>query len=117
MRLLLSALISGVLLASFSRGCTVSTPLTRGAGLPVSVARRPRNTTSHRNSMRGFTVRASPTGAPVIAAALEAALPGSTIRLRKGIYHETITISKPVSLVGEAGAVIDPSEPFRPEWR
>jgi hypothetical protein len=50
--------------------------------------------------MREITVQPSPTGAPVIAAALEAALPGSTVRLRQGMYHETVTISKPVALVG-----------------
>jgi hypothetical protein len=64
-----------------------------------------------------ITVSPSLTGAPVIAAALASAPPGSIIRLRKGIYRETITITKPVSLVGEAGAVIDPAEPFRPQWQ
>jgi len=53
----------------------------------------------------------------VIAAALAAAPPRSRIRLQKGIYRETITIAKPVSLVGDGGAVIDPSEAFRPQWR
>jgi hypothetical protein len=67
--------------------------------------------------MREITVSPSPAGAPVIAAALASAPPGSTLRLRKGIYRETITISKAVSLVGEEGAVIDPSEPFRPQWQ
>jgi Right handed beta helix region len=53
----------------------------------------------------------------VITAALASAPPGSMLHLRKGIYRETITISRPVSLVGEEGAVIDPSEPFRPPWQ
>jgi hypothetical protein len=67
--------------------------------------------------VREITVKPSPKGAPVIAAALASAPPGSTIRLRKGIYRETVVLSKPVSLVGEKGAVIDLSEPFRPEWQ
>jgi parallel beta helix pectate lyase-like protein len=67
--------------------------------------------------MNEITVSPSPTGAPVIGPALESAPPGSVVRLRKGIYRETITISRPVTLVGEEGAVLDPSEPFRPEWQ
>jgi hypothetical protein len=61
-------------------------------------------------------LRPSPGGAPVIGPALAAAAPGSVIRLQKGIYREFVTITKPVSLVGDEGAVIDPSEPFRPKW-
>jgi hypothetical protein len=95
MKLLVYALVSGLLPAA-------GREIVRGA----EGARR-----------REITVRPSPTGAPVIGPALEAALPGSTVRLRKGIYHETVTIAKPVTLVGEAGAVIDPSEPFRPQWQ
>jgi parallel beta helix pectate lyase-like protein len=67
--------------------------------------------------MREITLSPSLTGAPVIAPALAGTAPGSTLRLRKGVYRETVTISKPVSLVGEAGAVLDPSEPYRPPWQ
>lgn len=98
MRFLIHILVSSVLLGFLSMGG--ETPrLAEGA------------------RMQEITVRPSPTGGPVIAAALESAPPGSTIRLRKGIYHETITISKPVSVVGEEGAVLDPSQPFRPHWQ
>src|SRR5438128_1681122 len=98
MKLFIHALVSGILLGWLSIG--------RETGHGAAGAR-----------MREITVRPSATGAPVIAAALASAPPESTVRLRKGIYHETITLSKPVSLVGEEGAVIDPSEPFRPQWQ
>jgi Right handed beta helix region len=97
MKILVHALVSGVLLGCLSIG--------------GETARRTEGA-----RMREIRVSPSPTGAPVIAPALEAAPPGSTLRLRKGIYRETITISKPVSLVGEEGAIIDPSESFRPHW-
>lgn len=58
----------------------------------------------------------SPDGAAVIGPALESARPGDTLRLRKGIYRETITITKPVTVVGEEGAVVDPSEPLQVKW-
>jgi len=58
----------------------------------------------------------SATGEPVIGPAVNSAAPGSIIRLRKGRYRETVTISKPVSLIADDGAVIDPSEPFRSSW-
>ncbi len=51
-----------------------------------------------------------------IGAAIEAAAPGSVIRIRKGVYREYLRITKPVSLVGEEGAVIDPSEPLPVKW-
>jgi hypothetical protein len=65
---------------------------------------------------REIVLNPSPTGQPVIGPALNAALPGSVIHLQRGVYHEIVTISKPVSLVGEEGAVIDASEPFRAKW-
>jgi Right handed beta helix region len=98
MKLGLSALVCGVL------GC--------GLVLGAHSARRVLGAPT-----REILVSPSPTGAPVIAAALEAAPPGSTIRLRKGLYRETVTITKPVSLVGDEGAVLDPSEAFQPQWQ
>ncbi len=55
-------------------------------------------------------------GGAVIGPALETAPSGSVIRLRKGIYREIVTITKPVSLVGDEGAIVDPSERFRAKW-
>ncbi|MDH7570608.1 MAG: hypothetical protein QHJ73_13585, partial [Armatimonadota bacterium] len=64
-----------------------------------------------------IVVRPDAGGRPVIGPALERAQPGDVIRLQKGVYRERITLTKGVSLVGEEGAVLDPSEPFRPQWR
>ncbi len=58
----------------------------------------------------------SAAGEPVIGPAVNSAAPDSVIRLRKGLYRETVTISKPLSLIADDGAVIDPSEPFRSNW-
>jgi Right handed beta helix region len=55
-------------------------------------------------------------GKAAIAPALEEARPGCTIRLRSGLYKEIITISKPISLAGEAGVVLDPSGPLTAKW-
>ncbi len=58
----------------------------------------------------------APNGVPVVAPAVALATAGDTIRLRKGVYREVLTITKPISLVGESGAILDPSEPFRVTW-
>lgn len=42
-----------------------------------------------------------------IQAAVDAAAPGATVTIPPGIYRETVTIGKPLTLVGEPGAVID----------
>jgi hypothetical protein len=65
---------------------------------------------------REIVVRPDATGAPVLAAAIDAAAPGDVIRLGKGVYRETVTVAKPISLVGDEGAVLDPSQPLRPRW-
>ena len=58
----------------------------------------------------------SATGQPVIQPAVNAAHAGSVIRLRTGLYRDTVTIAKPLSIIGEEGTIIDPSEPFRARW-
>ena len=58
----------------------------------------------------------SSTGQPVIGPTVISAPPGSVIRLRKGVYRELVTITKPLSLVGDEGAVVDPSEAIHPKW-
>ena len=65
---------------------------------------------------REVILNPDPGGAPVIAPALATAAPGDTLHLRKGLYREVVTLTKSVSLMGEAGAVLDPSEPFHPQW-
>ena len=65
---------------------------------------------------REIVVNPGATGEPVIQPAVDAATPGSVIRLRKGIYRETVIIAKPVSIVGDEGTIIDPSEPFHAKW-
>jgi hypothetical protein len=59
----------------------------------------------------------SPDGAPVIAPALEAAAPGATIRLSAGAYREPVNVTKPVTIVGDDGAVIDLEEELILEWQ
>jgi hypothetical protein len=66
---------------------------------------------------REVTVIPGAPGEPVLGRAVDAAAPGDVIHVRKGVYRETITITKSVSVVGEEGAVLDPSQPFRPDWR
>ncbi|HWI56004.1 MAG TPA: hypothetical protein VNZ22_02170, partial [Bacillota bacterium] len=56
-------------------------------------------------------------GEPVIAKAIQSAREGDTVRIKKGVYRETIVLSKRLELVGEAGAVVDPSEPFQAAWQ
>ena len=51
-----------------------------------------------------ITVQPDPTGAPVIAAAIDAAAPGIVIRLATGVYREYVTISKSVAFAGAEGA-------------
>ena len=63
-----------------------------------------------------IVVRSDLTGGPVLAEAIKAAAAGDVIRLGKGIYRETVTINKAVSLVGDEGAVIDPSQPLQARW-
>jgi len=65
---------------------------------------------------REIVLSPSATGEPVIQAAVNAAPAGSVIRLRKGLYRETVSVSKPLSIIGEEGVVIDPSEPFPWKW-
>ena len=56
-------------------------------------------------------------GEPVLANALRAVADGDVIRMKKGVYQETVVIKNRVSVVGEAGAIIDPSESFAPQWQ
>lgn len=58
----------------------------------------------------------SPDGQPVIGRAMNAAGPGCSIHLRKGVYKEIVVITKPISLIGEVGAILDPSEPLAARW-
>lgn len=42
-----------------------------------------------------------------IAAALDAARPGDTVRVHAGVYREHLVISKPLVLQGDSGAIVD----------
>lgn len=53
----------------------------------------------------------------VIGKAIQSARDGDTVRVKKGIYRETLVLSKRLELVGEAGAVVDPSEHFEAAWQ
>src|SRR5512139_388389 len=53
----------------------------------------------------------------VIGKAIQNARDGDTVRIQKGIYRETLVLSKPLELVGVAGAVVDPSERFEAAWQ
>ena len=54
---------------------------------------------------------------PVLAAAIDAAADGDTLRIARGVYRETITLRKRLHLVGEEGAILDPSQPFPGRWQ
>jgi hypothetical protein len=54
---------------------------------------------------------------PAIAAALADVKPGGLIRLTPGTYRESVTVAKPVTMVAEEGAVIDPAELFLAPWQ
>lgn len=66
---------------------------------------------------REVVVAPSATGEPVLAAALRGATDGDTIRLSRGVYRETVAVRNRVALVGEPGAVIDPSATWQPSWQ
>jgi hypothetical protein len=65
---------------------------------------------------REIVVTPGPPEARVLAEAIQNAAPGDVIRVGKGVYRETVTIDKALALVGDEGAVIDPSQPFHPAW-
>src|SRR4051812_45790113 len=52
-----------------------------------------------------------------IATAIRGATEGDTLRITKGIYPETIVIDKRLTIVGEPGAILDPSQPFVAKWQ
>jgi hypothetical protein len=65
---------------------------------------------------REITVSPSPSGGPVVAAAIKSAEDGDTMRIKKGVYRETIVVDKRLQLVGEDGAILDPSQPLQARW-
>lgn len=65
---------------------------------------------------REWSVSPSPSGEKVVGKALVQASDGDIIRLKKGVYRETLIVEKSVELIGEPGAVLDPSEPLKLKW-
>ena len=67
------------------------------------------------------TVKSTPS-APTTSAAIsiqslvDAAAPGATVIVPAGIYRETVTIAKPITLVGEPGAEIRGSDDWSSGW-
>lgn len=56
------------------------------------------------------TIRARANGAPGIAQAIQQARPGDRVIVTAGVYREpTIVVDRPLTIVGEAGAVLDGS--------
>ena len=53
----------------------------------------------------------------VIQTAIEKASDGDVIHIKRGIYRECIVIDKRVQLVGETGAILDPSQTVQTAWR
>ena len=86
--------------------------------LAVMNEAKPSGLTIESRASGGCMVNLTPnaTGQAVIGTAVKAAQAGCTIRLRKGLYREIVTIEKPISLIGDEGAVIDPSEPLTAKW-
>jgi len=66
---------------------------------------------------REISVAPNPAGGPVLAKAIQDAADGDTLVLKKGLYRETLVLTKGLRLAGETGAVIDPSEPFAAQWQ
>jgi hypothetical protein len=51
-----------------------------------------------------------------LAQAVKDSAPSDVIRVKKGIYRETIEVTKRLTIIGEEGAVLDPSVPFPNTW-
>ncbi|MDO8542379.1 MAG: right-handed parallel beta-helix repeat-containing protein [Opitutaceae bacterium] len=66
---------------------------------------------------RELTVAPGRAGEPVLSVAVAAAQPGDTVRVTKGVYREAITLAKSITIVGEPGATLDPSERLQLPWR
>lgn len=62
-------------------------------------------------------VPAAAGGEPALTAALRMAADGDVVRVAKGVYSETIVVDKRLTIIGEPGAVLDPSEPFHAKWQ
>ena len=59
-------------------------------------------------ALAGHVLTAGPGGDyRSISEAVEAALPGDTVRVRAGVYYEHVHIDKPIVLLGDSGAVVD----------
>ncbi|TLD69448.1 hypothetical protein FEM03_17550 [Phragmitibacter flavus] len=52
----------------------------------------------------------------ILQPAIDAANPRDTLILAPGIYFETITINKPLTLLGQPGAILDGSKPITTPW-
>ena len=65
---------------------------------------------------RETVVEPDPAGGAVLAKAVQNAADGDTLTIRKGVYRETLVVTKSLRLAGEPGAVLDPSEPFTAQW-
>ncbi len=67
---------------------------------------------------RGIEVASSESpNQTVIQTAIEKASDGDVLHIQRGVYRECIVINKRVQLVGETGAILDPSQPLQPVWR
>lgn len=55
-------------------------------------------------------------GPAVIGPAIRTAPAGSVIRLAPGVYREYVQVERAITLEGEPGAVVDPSQPFDAAW-
>lgn len=65
---------------------------------------------------RQISVSPNAAGESVLAKAIQAAADGDVLVVSKGLYRETIEVTKRLAIIGQEGAVIDPSTPFAPAW-
>lgn len=86
------------------------TPTTQGVLLQHKATPPPAATPSAANSPASAATTPPPTPSRTIQSMVDAAAPGSVVVVPPGIYRETVTITKPITLVGEPGAEIRGSD-------
>ncbi|MBL8992748.1 MAG: right-handed parallel beta-helix repeat-containing protein [Spirochaetia bacterium] len=65
---------------------------------------------------REWPLSPSQAGEKVIGKALSEVSDGDVIRLKKGLYRETLIVETSIQIIGEPGVVIDPSERLKLKW-
>ncbi len=100
-----------------------ATPTT--APSPAATTSPPPSATATASAVPSATPTATPsptkdkktsTASVSIQSMVDAAAPGATVMVPAGIYRETVTITKPITLIGEPGAEIRGSDDWSTGW-